>query len=471
MKKKILQRIWKYSGQNTHDFREESILFISVLKWVTLATLVGIIVGFATTIFLKLLDLSISLGSKTAIWYFLPISFLLSVLITKKYAPEAEGHGTEKVIKAIHKNSGLIDIKVVPVKILTTIITIATGGSAGKEGPSAQIGAALSSWFSNFLKFDAHDRKKLVICGISAGFAAVFGTPIAGAIFGIEVLFVGSIFYEALLPSFIAGIISYKVATSLGIVYIHSPLAVIPLFNNVLFFELVIAGIFFGLCSLLVIEMWRRGRRITKRIPVAPMYKAIMGGILLIILVLITSTTYLGLGTNTIQSALQGNPDEWYDFLLKSVFTAITLSFGGSGGVITPLFFIGSTAGAWFAQIMGLDIATFAAIGLVSILAGAAGTPIAASIMAMELFGPEIAPFAAICCVISYLITGHRSVYPSQMIAVKKSASLQLELGKEIEDVKVRVEPRETGITRRSINAAQILSNKFKKKKPPRFGF
>ena len=132
-------------------------------------------------------------------------------------APDAEGHGTEKIIEAVHQRSGKIRLMVVPVKLVATVITIAFGGSAGKEGPAAQIGAAVSSAFSDLLRFDSKDRKKLVICGISAGFATVFGTPIAGAIFGVEVLFVGGMLYDVLLPSFVSGIVAFQVSSALGI--------------------------------------------------------------------------------------------------------------------------------------------------------------------------------------------------------------------------------------------------------------
>jgi H+/Cl- antiporter ClcA len=147
------------------------------------------------------------------------------------------------------------------------------GGSVGKEGPCAQIGAGLTSLFSDILKFDDHDRKKLVICGISAGFAAVFGTPIAGSFFGVEVLFVGAILYEVLLPSFIAGITAYQVSSALGVTYFHGPVNIIPVFSELFLLKVMVAGLFFGICSIILIEMLRAGDRISERIHIWKPFK------------------------------------------------------------------------------------------------------------------------------------------------------------------------------------------------------
>jgi H+/Cl- antiporter ClcA len=414
---------------------EGSVLFISILKWLFLATGVGIMVGISTALFLKLLGLGIA-GATRYHYYFLllPAALFLSALIVKAFAPDAEGHGTEKIIEAVHRHSGKMDVMVVPVKLAATIITIAFGGSAGKEGPAAQIGAALASAFSGLLRFNDRDRKKLVICGISAGFAAVFGTPIAGALFGVEVLFVGTMLYDVLLPSFVAGIVSYQVSSALGITYFHEAVGLVPVFSSYFFLKICLAGLFFGLCSLILIEMLGLFERLSRRVKVWKPLKGLIGGLGLIILSLLFSTRYLGLGVETIKSSLEGGSIPGGAFLLKILFTAITLSFGGSGGIVTPIFFIGATAGNAFGSVLRFDPALFGAIGMVSVLAGAANTPISASIMAIELFGPEIAPYAAVACIISFLMTGHRSVYPSQVLSLSKSSSLKVAKGSEMRD-------------------------------------
>lgn len=442
-------------------FAEETIIFVSIIKWFILASIIGVIVGCSTAIFLELLEWSSGLvGQNKYYFLLLPFAFFLSALMTKYLAPGAEGHGTEKVIEAVHKSAGKIKAAVVPVKLIATVITLASGGSAGKEGPAAQIGGGLASIFADILKFDDNDRKKLVICGISAGFATIFGAPIAGAIFGIEVLIIGTLLYDVLLPSFIAGMIGYQVAVALGVEYFYYPINFVPVFSQSFFLEVLLSGIFFGICSLLLIEILHLGEHASKKIKIWKPLQGLIGGGILIVLTLIFSTNYLGLGLGRIQYALEGGRILWYVFLLKIIFTSITLNFGGSGGIVTPIFFIGATAGAFFGRALGVDPATFAAIGMVSLLAGAANTPIAASIMAVEIFGAKVAPYAAVACVISFIMTGHRSVYPSQILAIHKTASLDVTLGKEIDEIRTSYHYRQRSITGIIMKCLNIFKGK-----------
>ncbi len=428
---------------------EESVLFISVVKWFFLASVTGAVVGLSTTVFLK--SLSYASGFSGGFSYYfllLPLAMFLSALIVKYLAPEAEGHGTEKIIDAVHRRKAKIDPTVVPIKLVATVITIALGGSAGKEGPCAQIGAGLSSTISRLLSFDDGDRRKLVICGISAGFATVFGTPIAGAIFGVEVLFVGTILYDVLLPSFVAGIVGYQISSALGVSYFYHPIDFVPQFTSTFFIQVSLAGVFFGLCSFILIETMRNTEKLSMRLNIWKPLKGLVGGAALVVLTLVVGTRYLGLGVETIESALSGGDVRFYDFLLKIVFTCITLSFGGSGGIVTPIFFIGVTAGSLFGYVFGGNIELFAAIGMVALLAGAANTPISASIMAAEMFGPGVTPYAALACIVSYLMTGHRSVYPSQVLAVTKSTSLEAPRGVTMEAITgTSIKPRARSVT------------------------
>lgn len=422
---------------------EETVIFISVVKWIAIATAVGSLVGLSTTVFIKMLNWAIAFAKEYKYYFLLmPVGFFASILIIKLFAPEAEGHGTEKIIEAVHKRSGKIKFMVVPVKLVATIITIALGGSAGKEGPAAQIGAALSSKIADIFRLDDTDRKKLVICGISAGFAAVFGTPIGGAIFGVEVLFAGAILYDVLLPSFIAGVTSYQVSSALGLTYFHHHIDFVPVFSEAFFLKVALAGICFGLVSMFLIEMMSLAHKLCHKLYLNFILRPLVGGLILVVLTLLVSGDYVGLGLNNIELYLTGVTASFYSFILKVIFTSITLAAGGSGGIVTPIFFIGASAGSAFAHLTGLDAATFAAIGLVSVLAGCTNAPISASIMSVELFGPKLAPFATVACVISFLMTGHRSVYPSQILSIRKSASVDVQLGREIAASEVTPHPR-----------------------------
>ena len=272
---------------NKHTIEQIGI-FISVTKWLILSSIIGIIVGVSVTIFLKALQVSEKSQSLLPFphYYLLPFGLLLTVWIVKRFAPDAKGHGTEKVIEAIHKKSGKIELAVIPVKLLATIITIFTGGSAGKEGPGAQIGAGMASATSDFFHFTKNDRKKLVVCGIGAGFATVFGTPIAGAIFGLEVLVVGIIRYDILLPSFISGFSAFTTAQFLGIEYTYFNINFIqPIdLNLFLIAEVVLAGIFFGIISDITITALKRISRLIEKIPLNLYLKSFAAGLFLVLL-------------------------------------------------------------------------------------------------------------------------------------------------------------------------------------------
>jgi len=421
---------------------EQTIMFASVLKWIILSVSVGIIIGYAVGIFLEILHGSFNYRKQTIIPYFLflPFALVISTFLVKVFAPTAEGHGTEKVIEAVHKSDGKINIAVIPIKLLATVLTIFAGGSAGKEGPGAQIGAAAASLFADIFRFSKHDRKKLVICGISAGFASVFGTPIAGAIFGVEVLFIGAIMYDVLLPSMVSGLTAYMIVRSLGIAHgSYNVLFVQSTTNEMLFMEVLFAGVFFGIISVLFIKILKVVHNFSKKSKLNIYLKSFLAGLVIVGLTFIFGEKYLGLGLDTILNAVTtGKRVFWFDSFVKMIFTSITLSFGGSGGILTPVFFVGATSGHFYADIIGGYAPLFAAIGFVSVLSGATNAPIAASIMAVELFGIEIAQYAAISCVISYLITGHKSVFPSQILAMKKCGAFDVEMGEDIEHTKVR---------------------------------
>jgi len=447
---------------------EQTAIFFSVAKWVFLSSMVGVVIGATVTLFLKILAYSEASRSLLPFdyYYLLPFAFVLSVWLTKTFAPSAEGHGTEKVISAIHKNEGKIDVSVIPVKTLTTVLTIFAGGSVGKEGPGAQIGAGVASWISSLLKFRKQDRKKLVICGISAGFATVFGTPIAGAIFGVEVLIIGVIMYDVLLPSFIAGFAAFTTAQLMGIEYTYYDMHFFQdvSLDYVLIAKVVLAGLFFGFVSDIVITAISSTHAVIKKIPVSNYVKAFVGGSIIVGLTLLVGEQYIGLGLGTIEQALSQNPANytdihWYTFVLKTIFTSLSLGAGGSGGVITPIFYIGATSGNFLGSVIAPEhIPLFAALGFVSVVAATTNTPIASTIMAVELFGIDIAHYAALAAVISFLISGHRSIFSSQILAMRKSEMLSVKIGEEVDNINISLEEYE-------LNKIERLKRRLHKKR------
>lgn len=414
-------------------FSEEIALLINIAKWLFLATVAGLLVGLSTTFFLQTLHrvINLSAGFSYSL-LLLPFGLMASAWITSSFAPEAGGQGIERVIQAVHYQSGKIYAQVIPFKIIATLLTIGVGGSAGNVGPCAQIGGGLTSLIADLCKFDAADRKTLVICGISAGFASVLGAPIAGAFFGVEALFVGSLGYQVLLPSVISATVAHQVALSLGIDYWAISLGSVPAFSITEFPWVILGGIFFGLCAIVLIESITLGMRVSSLLNVHPTIKGLLGGFAILGIAFIFSPDILGLGDDVIQATIQGHQVLWYLFLIKIIVTSITLNFGGSGGIILPVCFVGTTVGAFFATLLNLPLELFSALGLAGLLAGAINTPLTAVLLTIELFGLPAGAYAIVICAISFLISGHRSAIPTQLLQISKAPAIHADLNQEI---------------------------------------
>jgi len=232
----------------------------------------------------------------------------LSAWITSSLVPEAGGQGVERVIRAIHLQSGKISWKVIPAKIASTVLTIGTGGSAGNVGPCVQIGSGVASFMADVFQCHALDRKTLVICGLSAGFASIFGTPLAGAFFGIEALFVGSLTYQVLFPSVVAALSGYLTSQLLGMLAMMFAASAFPVMNGTLLLLALVRVIVFGFCSLIFVECLNSAKRLTSVLPASPPLQGMLGGCLLLGIAWLASPEVLGLGKDTIQRALEGAP-------------------------------------------------------------------------------------------------------------------------------------------------------------------
>ena len=422
-------------------YTEHAALLVTTLKWAFLGAVAGVCVGWGTRAFLWSLAASLRLtervfGGGFRPYYLLPLALPACVWLVRTFAPSAKGHGTEAVITAIHQRSGRVDWRVAPIKLLATVLTLAFGGSVGKEGPCAQIGAAITSLFADVLRLNDQDRRRLVICGVGAGFAAVFGTPVSGALFGIEVLYLGRIEYPVLFPCLVAGIVAHLVCgVSAPVPALHEDLS---LLGHRTIVPLAIGfGAVFGLIALLLIETMRGLEGLLRRFHRRPYALAAAGGVALALLYATAGEQYAGLGVPVIEASLAGTARLCaLAFLYKILATAVTLETGGSGGIVTPLFFIGATSGVALAHAAGLEPGVIAAFGFVSVLAAAANTPIAAAVMGMELLPTQLGVYAALCACTAFLIVGHRSVYASQKLGISKSGGLDVPMDVSIGEVR-----------------------------------
>ena len=401
---------------------------LHIIKWFILATLVGIVVGTLDAAFLKLLDRALQLRNHVELFY-LPLPFALYAIavLSRKVAPRDKDYSTDDVIQNINNYQTVSFVSILKAFFLS-IATMVTGGSAGKEAPCADVGAGMGSFLSKLLHLSSQDCRKMMICGVSAGFAGVFGVPISGALFGLEVLWVGHIFYEVLFPALVAGITAYQVTSHLGVNYIYHTLPFHPVLSELVFLKVVAAGLCFGLISVLFIEINKFMRVVFRYLAarIRLFWACMIGGALLVAIGYAASPLYLGLGMAGIDGPLSGaGLDSPFGFFYKIITTSITFAAGGLGGVVTPIFFVGAQAGAMLSDILRVDSATLAAIGLVAVLAGTANTPLAASVMAIELFGAKIAPYATVACVISFLVTGRQSIYPHQRISMDSGKDME----------------------------------------------
>ena len=422
----------------TRQLPEELVLLIHVLKWLILAAGIGLLVGMTSTGFVLLLNFFIdTLGAASWTYWLLPLGLGMSAWITSALVPEAGGQGVERVIRAIHLQSGKISWQVIPAKIAATILTIGTGGSAGNVGPCIQFGSGLASWIADVFQFNALDRKTLVICGLNAGFASILGTPLAGAFFGIEALFVGSLAYQVLFPSVVAALAGYLTAQFFGMPAMMFVASTFPVMNGTLLLLALVGGVVFGLCSLVFVECLNGAKRLTYVLPASLPLQGVIGGGLLLGIAWLASPEVLGLGNETIQRALEGGTIVWALILGKILATALTLNTGGSEGIVLPICFIGATTGSALGWLLGYDPSLFAALGLTGLLAGAINTPITAVILGLELFGLASGPYLLLNCTIAFLLSGHRSAIPTQLLQFTKAPALQASINQEIGELEI----------------------------------
>lgn len=384
-------------------------------KWLVLGTLVGLVCGGASAAFLWLLDRATEFrSSHELIVYALPVAGLLLGWVMERFG-QAIGGGNNLVIDTIHDDGPEIPLRLAPIALFGTVLTHLFGGSAGREGTAIQMGASLTDWLSHRLQLGRPLRRQLLAAGVAGGFGSVFGTPVAGAVFGLEFVVRGRIESHALLPALVASVVGDLLTRGLGIVHTAYPaVPAVPL-TPLLFLAWLGFAAAIAVLAIAFIELTHAiKRQAEQRVSRLPL-RMFLGGLGVVALwKLVGTSDYLGLGMPTIERAFTDPQLPPEAFALKLVFTAVTLGTGFLGGEVTPLFFVGATVGNVLARVLGIPIELGAAVGLAALFAAAANTPLALCIMAVELFGAAVLPHVLIVCVVAYLLSGQTSIYPAQ---------------------------------------------------------
>lgn len=389
------------------------------IKWLICSILAGTVIGFIGVIFHILLDVVTHYREANPFLLFLlPIAGILIVFMYNR-AGEADNTGTNLVITAIHSNDK-IPIHIMPLIIISTLLTHLCGGSSGREGAALQVGSSIGNFMAKVFHFDKKDTTIMIMCGMSACFSALFGTPIAAAIFSMEVVSVGVMYYAALVPCVISALIAQIIAKYFGFAGTRFTVGEVPEFTLPDGCKFILIAVIFAVVSIVFCVTLHKAAKLYKNYFANRYVRIIVAGLLVIALRYIFGTTdYLGAGTSIINQSFVTRSC-WYVFLLKIIFTAVTLGGGFKGGEIVPTLFIGATLGSFLSGVFGLPLGLCAACGMVSVFCGVTNCPITSLILAIEMFDMAGMEYCMLCIAISYLLSGYYSLYGSQKIMYSK---------------------------------------------------
>jgi H+/Cl- antiporter ClcA len=407
---------------------------LQLLRWCVLIVPPAMLAGSASAFFLWALEkVTVMRWENPWLLFLLPLGGFVVGLLYHWFGRSAEG-GNNLIMDEIHEPGGGVPTRMAPLVLIATLATHLFGGSAGREGTAVQMGGGIASWFGRTFRLNPATMRVLLMSGVAAGFGSVFGTPLTGAIFAMEVLTIGRIQYEAIVPVLIASVVGDVTCSAWGIKHEVYHIQFSETSGNGLHFDLlllgkvVIGGMAFGLASRLFAEMAHLVPKPFKRYIKFPPLRPVLGALVVIAGVYLLGTRdYLGIGAKspdpgsvTILSAFQPGGAHTWSWLWKLLFTVMTLGSGFKGGEVTPLFFVGATLGNTLAWLLHAPVGLFAGVGFIAVFAGATNTPLACTVMGIELFGAENAVYFATACFIAYYFSGHSGIYVSQRVAVPK---------------------------------------------------
>lgn len=401
-----------------HFARKNSLFFL--IQWLLLAVVIAVLVGSASALFLFSLDWATATRLQHH-WLILLLPFAgFAVGWIYLHLGRSVEAGNNLILEEVHSPANTIPLRMAPLVFIGTVVSHLFGASVGREGTAVQMGASIADRFTPLLGLDNDARRMVLMAGVSAGFSSVFGTPLAGAIFGLEVMAIGRMHYTAIFPCLVAAVVADQVGLMWGVHHTHYAMSSIPTMSVWVLGSVIVAGCCFGLASRVFADATHLiGGMMKKRIAYAPLRPFIGGVVVAAAVYLLHADRYIGLGIPVIVDAFQHPLAPW-DFLGKLVFTVTSLGSGFKGGEVTPLFYVGATLGNALAPLLHLPFAFLAGLGFVAVFAGAANTPIASTLMAIELFGADIGVYAAMACVVAYLVSGYTSIYRSQRVACLK---------------------------------------------------
>lgn len=392
----------------------------SFFKWVCIAAIVGVISGAIGTLFRASVEYANKAWSEHGwLLYLLPVGGLI-IVGCYKVCKMTGSIGTDRIIGSVRTESE-IPVRIGPLIFISTVITHLLGGSAGREGAALQIGGSIGTHVGRMFKLDEKDMSLVVLSGMSGVFAALFGTPLTAVFFALEVISVGVIYYAGLVPCLVSSLVAFGISNVCGYGAEISMAIDVPPLQMMQIGRVVILGVCCAILSILYIFTMDKVDELFENFFKNPFVRIFCGGILIIILsTTFPSGNYNGSGMNVVFGALEGHAD-WWMFIVKIVFTAITIGCGFKGGEIVPTFFIGATMGCCVGGLLGMDPGFAAALGLIGTFCGVVNSPVASIMLGVELFGSQGLIFFGITCSISYMLSGYYGLYGSQKIMYSKT--------------------------------------------------